>query len=400
MLKYIKFLCLLILITLIGISYHPSFFGEGDVSFRSGIGTYIIALTIVLTFLSINITVLYNQLICKYFFFLLFLIATYLVLASINFPVTFSDIRLVSIPLAAIVIGYNLLLSRKTYSILILVFAISVIYSSYSQIITNIGGFIIIEQYLIDQKNGLGGLISLSGISVLFLSYSFKEKWKKTLVITFVVFTLVLLLTMRARSATIAYSFVIILHIFRILNQHKPTIKIKLVALSAFTLLFILLMISINPFQISENWVINYVYDSFTLNRKDDISSGRMQRNIEAFKIISQNPLLGNLQNSTELKSVHNYPLRILCEYGLIGGWPLLAIYIMIGYFTCIRIIKLKNIYETDLGYYLIISQFIISLAEPSYPFGPGTVSFFAFLMFGYAIRNDYQRFSILQKRI
>src|SRR5690554_689155 len=115
----IKYYLLLILVVLIGISYHPYFFMDEEVDIRSGISIYIIGLTLLVTALSVKVKVFSNKIILNYFVYLLFFICITLVLVSLNYSMPFDEIRKISIPLASIIIGYNLSLKSRYYIILI-----------------------------------------------------------------------------------------------------------------------------------------------------------------------------------------------------------------------------------------------------------------------------------------
>lgn len=59
-----------------------------------------------------------------------------------------------------------------------------------------------------------------------------------------------------------------------------------------------------------------------------------------------------------------------------------------------IIIFILKNIRRASvvnfeqIGVYLLIIPFIISLLEPSFPFGPGSVQVFTYILFGYSLNK------------
>ena len=43
----------------------------------------------------------------------------------------------------------------------------------------------------------------------------------------------------------------------------------------------------------------------------------------------------------------------------------------------------------SNLGVFLLMVVFIISLGEPTYPYGPGTVSIIAYYFFGVFLNNE-----------
>ena len=49
-----------------------------------------------------------------------------------------------------------------------------------------------------------------------------------------------------------------------------------------------------------------------------------------------------------------------------------------------------KELQFDKMGFFIPIIPFFISLLEPSFPFGPGTVQVFVYVLFGHALQQDY----------
>ena len=124
----------------------------------------------------------------------------------------------------------------------------------------------------------------------------------------------------------------------------------------------------------------------------DALSSGRitlLKMGIEEF---ISNPVFGGLYRNEDFGMVHNYPVRILASYGLLGGGGFIIIYLLF----MVRVLKgmfsmqIFGKYEIwRVGYFIMAILYIVSMFEPIAPFGPGTFSFVGFFMFGVAIRCE-----------
>ncbi len=55
---------------------------------------------------------------------------------------------------------------------------------------------------------------------------------------------------------------------------------------------------------------------------------------------------------------------------------------------TLVRSGRMGTFNVFNAGYFALLIPFIISMAEPTYPFGPGTATVFNFILFGVALRD------------
>ena len=120
-----------------------------------------------------------------------------------------------------------------------------------------------------------------------------------------------------------------------------------------------------------------------------NIDTGRGERNRAALNVLSYNPLFGNLIEKVDVGWVHNYPLNKLFQYGIVFSLPIIILYLYLLIKTVARTIKANNHDVFSIGYYALIIPFIISMAEPTFPFGPGTATVFNFILFGIALKMD-----------
>ena len=93
---------------------------------------------------------------------------------------------------------------------------------------------------------------------------------------------------------------------------------------------------------------------------------------------------------NVEVEWIHNYPLNRLFEFGLIFAFPVLLLYLYLLSRSIIQTIRSDNHNIYNIGFYLLIIPFIISMAEPTFPFGPGTATVFNYIIFGVALRYSY----------
>ena len=120
----------------------------------------------------------------------------------------------------------------------------------------------------------------------------------------------------------------------------------------------------------------------------DDVTSDRINRIVAGLRFLNQHFWTGNLDAYTTLAWIHNYPLEKLYKYGFIFAFPILFIYLFLLITTIVKSVKSDNHDIYNIGFYLLLIPNIISMAEPTFPFGPGTATIFNFIIFGIALRN------------
>lgn len=291
------------------------------------------------------------------------------------------EIRSVAICLIAVMIGWQLDLDEKRFNVLLLFFAAVTIYIGLQQVFTNIGGFIIRDHYESDNKNSLGAMLSTSAIVLLFLGLNQQQRGaKKILYFGLAILALVILLTIRARTATLA-TFIMLLYILYERFKGKNFIIYLIVGL----------MLSAALFVVMPSSVKDYVLNSFVQNYEEgDITTGRTERNAVALNFLSRHLLFGNLDQGIYVEQIHNYPLNRTFEFGVVFVFPILLMYLYLLINTIVMTIKSNNRNTHNIGYYLLLIPFIISMAEPTFPYGPGTATLFNFILFGLSLRYSY----------
>lgn len=127
----------------------------------------------------------------------------------------------------------------------------------------------------------------------------------------------------------------------------------------------------------------DYIFDSFFQNKESDILSGRENTYSIAFQHLVSHPILGNLVTDIKIPWVHNYLLLKLSNFGYIGGLPFTILYLYIIIYTAKKLLKVISISSSIYGFVLLCIPLIVSLGEPTFPYGPGTANFLPYLIVG-----------------
>ena len=376
----LKFCSLLSLLLLTALSYHPMFSSfVTDWQDVNPLKKYIYLMMAVTFFLHIGIkSWLSEPFICNCFRWLL-LIVLLGIISAVFWDTTeyFGESKNVMIALAFMLIGYNARLKNNELLIILISYSAMMLYCVYCQIINNIGGFIIADTYMQYGKNTLGVMTSSSCVAMSVVAISLNRKYCKICLWGIALLLLFFTVTIRARAAFIVTIFLVSYIIYR---KFRDNNNLK----SLIVVVFIGLMLGGVFLGIIQNlW--EYIFDSFTQNQGSDLTSGRMSRNIFALEIIAESPLFGNLITNYTYEWIHNYVLRQVSSYGILGSLPLMTLYISIVVFTIKNVIK-RRLTLSTLGYFILMVPIIISLEEPTFPYAPGTGTIFPFVLMGYSL--------------
>ena len=296
------------------------------------------------------------------------------------------EVRELLIPVAALLIGYNLKLKDRTILIIIAIYAIVVIVLIGSRIATDLGSFYIEEATTFVGKNTVG--VMLCAVGAIGIQMAYSQNCKPAERITsgiFFIISLIYLLTIRGRTATLGLIVIFLFTTILFLVRYKTSTSFKIVL----SILSILLIINfLTPFEIIPGSQA-YVHDSFFLGKEKDVLSDRGVRNAQAIDIIKISPLLGRLTLDYNVEWVHNYPLLKMSNFGLLGSTPWMIMYLYILVTVIKSLFRLKTFNIQDVGYIMMLSPFFISLGEPTLPYGPGTVTVLNFIFLGNSIRHS-----------
>ena len=380
----VRYWLLLLLIVLIALSSHPAIV---EISHAAGMekGTilsrYIILLFGALFVMCLNVnSMLKPKLIriCLGIFVFVF-VYYYMTRAFFGVGKMMQDVRSIGICLIAVMIGWQMDLNKKAFHGMLLTFAGMTLFVGLMQVFTNIGVFVILDQYATDNKNTFGLMLATASVIFFVMGLNRQQKgFVKILYFGLALLTLVVLLTIRARAATLTVGLML-LYILYERFKGKDFFGYLIVGLFLVVVVYVFLPQSVKEF----------VYSSFTQNFEEgDITSGRASRNKAALDFLSSHLFFGNLNEQTQVGEIHNYPLNRTFEFGIVFVLPILLMYLYLLLQAIIKTVKTNSRNTYNVGYYLLLIPFIISMAEPTFPFGPGTATVFSFLAFGASLRN------------
>lgn len=359
-------------------SYHPRFF---DLSSGSITNQSIVRITeLVIIFLAlISIKKVYCDSTLKvYFWCMIFVLLFITSFISVDLDASFSAALSILLPLFGIIIGQNLRIDKHSMIICLRAYMMASVVIGFSCIMRNLGAFVIVDQYAVAGKNASGAMLGISGCIALYLALQERKILYKCLDISCLILCLVEILTMRARLATLGLILLLCLILLR------SNVKIKATHL-------ICIIISIVTITLVAGGSIEqFVYDSFFQNKERDLTSGRTDLNKAAFDVILKSPFLGNLRGDyiiDDTYQVHNFLLNTISHYGLFFSLPWVVIYIKIALTSLFSAFK-YNVTSNGLTFLsntLMLYLLWESLGEYTYPFGPGTITFIPFLLWGWA---------------
>lgn len=377
----IQLFLLFLLVTLLGLYYHPYIFSvSGDMEKGNILSNYILLIFALLFLSSIFVFVSYKIRVVRVMILLIVFISLYSILVYSLFDnsMMFQDLRILFIVFCSIIIGIQLRLTEKQILFFLLYYALLISFTGFMQVWTNIGGFEIKEVYIVENKNALGVALSSSVVISFLLFFYSKKNIYKIACLFLAVFCVIVLLTIRARMSTLtSFCFIFIVLILRA--------KLKLIIL--FFPLISLFFLGL--YFYFPDFISDYITESlFAGTVQKDFTSGRGERNFMALSFLMDNLLLGNVDQSFKIPLIHNYPLLKLYNYGLIFSCPILILYFYLLSFVLknIYIYRGKNTFCV-FGLYLLLIPFMVSMAEPGLPFGPGTTTVFNFIIFGISLK-------------
>ena len=312
--------------------------------------------------------------------FVAFLIIAYefLVFEAFELRYNLDDARQLLIVLLCIIIGYSLRIEDKQIQNLCVFYSLLAVVLGLWVLIFYTGGVSFVgDRNSIDGKNQVGGIVATGAALSLYNYLSSDCKKKFFLLLTIVLFFLSAII--RCRSAFSAFLFLS----FFLLMKKYPVQKMIPVGL---------LLIAL--YLIFKTQVDGFFVDSLMGSRGvesiDDISTGRADRNRMGWAYLSNHFFEGELVQSANIPWIHNYLLLRLVRYGI---WSLFFVFFyfviaarMVREYMNIRTGRFEY---RRIGFYVIAIPYFVSLLEPSYPFGPGTVQVFSYILLGYSLRGS-----------
>jgi hypothetical protein len=382
----IRILLLFILLFLSVFTYHPTIQNTGDFEGGSILSPYIMVLFAVLFLLTFSMNNILKSkviLLCLSLTLLFSLTLSFIFVCGYEIEIL-AFVRPLLMATAAIMIGWNLKIFDKSIKYLLLFFAGMALFVAISQVVINIGGLIIENQHKVDGKNMLGCVTAATAVlSCIFVFTKDSSKISIILYLAITVAAIICLLTMRARTASLITLLLIVFVIFK-----KNSTQNRKFVLSVFGTILIFVLIYI----ILPEGAKKYIFDSFMQGKEGDITSDRTYRNSQAISFLNDNLLIGNIEGKSNVAWVHNFPLLQAYNFGIIGAFGVLLLYFYLLFNIIKSVFKYDIFNIRNIGFMLLAVSFGISMAEPSFPFGPGTVNVFNFIMFGVALKYNYEQ--------
>ena len=389
-----RYWVLLLLVFLITFSSHPVIVTlSKSAGMENGtiLSRYIILVFICLFILCLNVKSMLKAKVIRFSWVAWILIVLFYLLTYSLFGTRkmMSDVRSIAICLVAIMVGWQLYLDKKRFQTLLLVFSGLILFVGMMQVFMNVGGFAILDRYTVDNKNALGVMLATGFTIFLHLGLNRKERvGQKVFLFGLALLTFVVLLTIRARLGALT---VMMLFVYLMYERFKSKNFVLYLLLGVLLATIILLILPSSA--------TDYFYNSFFQNREEDITSGRIERNIAALHFLSQHPFLGNLNQNESIGWVHNYLLNKAFEYGVVFSIPLMLLYFFLLFIIIKRCRRVDSQNTMSMGFFLLLIPFIISMGEPTVPFGPGTATVFNFIVFGLSLRYSYNDSLLLKKQ-
>ena len=379
-----KFIILCVLVILLGLQYFPGM----SYDIGEGVGTrlspFIYLAFVILAVFSLNFKKTFN---CKVIFNIL-IIYVFIILSCLLtvafFGDDFSELVMLAIPVMSIIIGYQLNLTIKQFWAFLFIYSIAMVAGGLMQMFVYGSGFAIQEGYFAFQKNALGPMISTS-MSLCFaylLDYHHSKLGNAVALVLFLL-SAVIVLNIRARAALVGGIMGVLLVFYNKYKGHK--------IIGASIILAVLLS---GVYLMLPDSALEYINTSILGGSASvDITSGRTERNIAAVRFLSTNIFIGRLGNSSEsIEQIHNYLLSILYNRGLIFSLPSIVLYFYLFYISVFRGLTYDSRIDYHIGYIVLIIPMTVSLAEYTFPYGPGTATVFNFLLFGLALRMSQRK--------
>lgn len=378
-LALVQFILLSLLFFLMAISYHPVIISRSHaVGYESGT---ILSNYILLLFGSLLVVSLFrikhinkSSLIRSSLLWLIIIgFSALAVYAFYNNKDMFGIIRNLIIVICSIIIGWSLSPSKKQLTFLLCVFCFTTLFSGLLQVIQNIGGFRIEDQYLADSKNSLGSMLASSIFTLLFLQRE-KDGLKKAVLIGCALLSFIIIVTIRARSSLLAVFLLLFYY------EYFVTRNGRVVFYFFVSILFIGLVAVAFPS------IVDYFVSSISAGTQGvDITSGRWVTYKEALSFLSSNFWIGDVKNTTDIGWIHNFVLLNIYDYGLLFSWPIIAYYLVLITRSVVFSYREHLFSLFQLGFIIVLVPYVASLLEPTFPFGPGTVNVFNFVLLGIA---------------
>lgn len=310
-----------------------------------------------------------------------------LLYALVTPSITLSDLFELPIPVVLTWCAYSIPMPEKKQRSMLTKYIILALLLGTTLVAVFGNGFSITDTYFLSSKNEIGPMLANAALAAVVLAKTERTK-RGLLYYAASIWLLIIVTILRARATMIALLIVMLLLLPRsVLTLRRAAIPIGLV----------LLILAAASAGLLDRPIALF-WDSLTRNKEitdiNDLTSGRWVVYREAIAGLGQSPLFGSLAAPIELSGTpHNYALNKMVRFGLLGALPMLAIYAGCWAFALPRVFVLsRGIQVKDAGLYLLTFSLITSLAEYSYPFGPGATHALVWVILGIHVKNTQKK--------
>ena len=375
MLENIKRNLLYLVIILVAVSYYPPLYSVEAIYSAMRLGLYAIVILLVIQTFSFK-SLLKNRLLKVGSVVILLMLLEFLVFYAFDLRFEFSDVWQLIIILLCISIGFNLknVGENRVNQLLQLYAAVGVCVGLIS---FNFYKGVISESnvYAIEGKNQLGLIISSASAVALYLGISLPKLLRRWVFRFFFLLGMVILLLMGARSAFVALLVFASVFLYKVLTRRQR--------IWCGIILIIILVCSFD-------FLLTMLIGNHDVTDLNSISTGRIERNLLGVAYINEHFWDGELLHASNIPWIHNYVILRLVRYGI---WSFLFLFFYVYLFINImrNIVKAKRqVRLENVGFFLLIIPYFISLLEPSAPFGPGSNVFMLYIILGITMRKQY----------
>lgn len=260
------------------------------------------------------------------------------------------------------------------------IYILSALFLGLYSVYTNLGGFVITEQYAFKVKNSSGVLLGTAIILTIFVLFSAKNKALYIIWASVALLLSACLLTFRCRTSIIAVCIAFLIVLYK-KNMLKGLLQRPLVFIS-----FVVIAICL---YVSDAIPIDYINDALFKNTDtsdlNSVTSGRIDIYKRALSVFYNDPLLGNSSQNINLYSIDNYIINVLGSYGIIGALLMFPPYIL-TFIICAYGILYKST-NGLYSYFCLLIILLTSFTEGPYPFGPGTPVICAWFLLGWTYK-------------
>ena len=375
MLENIKKSLLYLVIVLVAVSYYPPFYLISALYAAMRVGLY--AIVILLVLLNFSLRGITKNALLKVGGIVVFLILLeFLIFYTFGLRFEFSDIWQIVIVLLCFMIGFNLNI-KDGYKIdkLLKLYAIVGVGTGLVSFNYYQGAISEFDVYAIDGKNQLGLIVSSASAVALYVGMSSFKRCTLWCFRGFFVLGLMVLLLMGARSAFVALSLFAMILLYKVLTRKQKV----------WCGLFLAII-----FLCSFNFLLSMLIGKHDVSDLNSLSTGRIERNMLGLAYISEHVWDGELIHESNIPWIHNYVILRLVRYGI---WSFLFLFFYFYLFVCAvkNIMKAgKKVSIVNVGFFLLIVPYFVSLLEPSAPFGPGSNVFMLYIILGITMRAQY----------